>query len=313
MLLEVAGGRIGLPPAQIVDPLLPDPVAAARRHARRRACGSTRASRAAGAACSPLPRVVVSDPLGLATRVVTRGRRPAADELLVLPRIEPVVAAPGGGDAARITRRAAARRWPPRSSSTACASTARARRPSRIYWPALARGAGLMERRLRAEPTRRPARRPRPARRRARGGPRRRRPRRGVARASRSPGPAAAASCCPATAARPSSTRRSRAGRTCTRAWRSSGRGSGPALASVAQPARAGRLRRAARARRGRRGRSAPAPARAAIVVVPGALPGRRATFSVAGCTRLRARAAPAAGRAAAAAEPAGRRRGAGA
>ena len=80
---------------------------------------------------------------------------PTTDELLVLPRIFPVRATAGGGDAtpahARAALIAAAETEidglrPHREGSPA----------SRIHWPALARGAGLMERKLISEADSRP-------------------------------------------------------------------------------------------------------------------------------------------------------------
>ena len=92
-----------------------------------------------------LPRVLVADPLGLATREVSARPSPAGDELLVLPRIEPVVAAPGGGDATRIARHGL-----PLGGAEVELDGIRPLRDgtpaSRIFWPAVARGAEPQER-----------------------------------------------------------------------------------------------------------------------------------------------------------------------
>jgi uncharacterized protein (DUF58 family) len=95
----------------------------------------------------PAPRVIVSDPLGLAERVVA-GRED--QEVLVLPRTEPVRwlrSTRGNGNTRRTGR--------PAIAAEVELDGVREHRPgtpaSRIYWPALARGAGLMERRLRSE------------------------------------------------------------------------------------------------------------------------------------------------------------------
>jgi uncharacterized protein (DUF58 family) len=91
--------------------------------------------------------VVVRDPLGLAERVVAGAE---AEEVLVLPRVEPVrwLRGTGGDGNARRTGR-------PAIAAEVELDGVREHRPgtpaSRIYWPALARGAGLMERRLRSE------------------------------------------------------------------------------------------------------------------------------------------------------------------
>jgi uncharacterized protein (DUF58 family) len=98
-------------------------------------------------------RVVVADPLGLAVReVVAAG---GEDEVLVLPRVEPVGAARAGEQDDRqggLGRPAAAAEIdldglrPLRSGTPA----------SRIYWPAVARGQAALERRLAAEGDARP-------------------------------------------------------------------------------------------------------------------------------------------------------------
>lgn len=95
------------------------------------------------------PSLVVRDPLELA-QYVRAGRGPAHD-VLVLPRTEPV----------RWTRNGGERASSPASRARADLLAAvevdglRPYRPgtpaSRIHWPALARGAGLLERRLRVE------------------------------------------------------------------------------------------------------------------------------------------------------------------
>jgi uncharacterized protein (DUF58 family) len=90
---------------------------------------------------------VIRDPLALAERVV---HGTETDEVLVLPRVEPVHSM-RGGDAHGSERR----RGRPAMAAEVELDGVREHRPgtpaSRIYWPALARGAGLMERRLRSE------------------------------------------------------------------------------------------------------------------------------------------------------------------
>ena len=96
-------------------------------------------------------RVVIADPLGLCARRVRGG---AAAEVLVLPRIEPVLA-PGDGEEAGT---------PARGVVTGVAATEldgvgplRDGTPaSRVYWPALARGGDALERRFRADGDGRP-------------------------------------------------------------------------------------------------------------------------------------------------------------
>ncbi|MDP2711731.1 MAG: DUF58 domain-containing protein, partial [Solirubrobacteraceae bacterium] len=144
--LEVRAGRLGLPPSRIVDPLLAEP-APLRTGARGGRLRMEARFGHRGRRVLVVPRVVVADPLGLATREVVA--RPAAgrDEILVLPRIEPVVAAPGGADAAQIVRRGR-----PGVGAETELDGIRALRDgtpaSRIFWPAVARGADAQERSL---------------------------------------------------------------------------------------------------------------------------------------------------------------------
>ena len=142
---RAAGRRPGRPAAA-------DAVAAARRapdreRADQRALRAARAQRLAGT------RVVVRDPLGLAERVVAG---PPDDEVLVLPRVD-------AGAFARGRRRRRLARGAARPAVVAAEvdlDGVRPHRPgtpaSRIFWPALARGAELMERRLRADTDTRP-------------------------------------------------------------------------------------------------------------------------------------------------------------
>jgi len=102
----------------------------------------------------PAPELRTVDPLGLAPATVAGGE---GQELLVLPRIEPVRWREHGGSGRRLAHD---------RGTLADALTAsevdglRPYRPgtpaSRIHWPALARGAGLLERRMRAEHESRP-------------------------------------------------------------------------------------------------------------------------------------------------------------
>ncbi len=144
-------GSFTLPPGWIDEPLLPEPIRlpAGRREARVRI--EVTFGRRGRRRLAP-PALVLRDPFGLAQRVIAG---PATDEVLVLPRTFPVNVTAGGGDAtpahARATLLAAAeteidglRPW--RAGSPA----------SRIHWPALARGHGLMERKLISEADSRP-------------------------------------------------------------------------------------------------------------------------------------------------------------
>jgi len=149
--IEATAGRLPLPPGWIDEPLLPEPIRfkPGRRSARVRV-EVTFARR--GRRRLPPPALVLRDPFGLAQHVITGG---SADEVLVLPRLFPVRATASGGESmsahARATLIAAAETEidglrPHREGTPA----------SRIHWPALARGAGLMERKLISEADSRP-------------------------------------------------------------------------------------------------------------------------------------------------------------
>jgi uncharacterized protein (DUF58 family) len=98
------------------------------------------------------PALVLRDPFGLAQRVIAGAH---ADEVLVLPRVLPVRSTANGGDGVAAHARAAL---------IAAAETEidglrehREGSPaSRIHWPTVARGAGLMERKLISEADSRP-------------------------------------------------------------------------------------------------------------------------------------------------------------
>jgi uncharacterized protein (DUF58 family) len=149
--IEATAGRLPLPPGWIDEPLLPEPVRfrAGRRDARVRV--EVTFGRRGRRVLAP-PALVLRDPFGLAQRVVAGDH---ADEVMVLPRTFPVRSSSVGGDQA--TGRA-------RASLTAAAETEiDGLRPhqegspaSRIHWPAVARGVGLMERKLVAESDSRP-------------------------------------------------------------------------------------------------------------------------------------------------------------
>jgi uncharacterized protein (DUF58 family) len=148
----VRSGPLGLPSGAIEDDLLPvaAPLPPGRRATRVRI--NARFARRGRKTLGP-PHVVVRDPFGLAERVVV-AREPA--EVLVLPRLEPVESLAGDGAGSGLTAR--------RSRTTVAAEVdLDGLRPlregasaSRIYWPALARGGELLERRLRAEGDTRP-------------------------------------------------------------------------------------------------------------------------------------------------------------
>jgi uncharacterized protein (DUF58 family) len=148
ILIEVRAGQLPLPPARIVDPLLPGaaPLRTGARSGRVRI--EVRFARR-GRRRLALPRVVVADPLGLARREVSAAAAPGEDEILVLPRIVPITPGTEGGTAGRI-----ARRGRPSVGAEVEIDGIRPLRDgtpaSRIFWPAVARGADAQERFLTA-------------------------------------------------------------------------------------------------------------------------------------------------------------------
>jgi uncharacterized protein (DUF58 family) len=138
------------PGGRLVDAFAPDGVPVPRTHDGRVRIAARFGRR--GLRTLAPPELRLRDPLGLARAAVpgTGG----TDEVLVLPRVEPVLA-PDEGAAGRTGLRAI--------GGEAAAVEVDGLRPyregapaSRIHWPAVARGAGLIERRLRADADSRP-------------------------------------------------------------------------------------------------------------------------------------------------------------
>src|SRR4051812_8310864 len=149
--IDVSAGVLPLPPGWIDEPLLPEPVRfkPGRRQARVRV--EVTFSRR-GRRLLPPAALVLRDPFGLAQQVVTGA---ASDEVLVLPRLYRVQSTSAGGEGVPAHARAAL--------IAAAETEIDGLRPhregapaSRIHWPALARGAGLMERKLISEADSRP-------------------------------------------------------------------------------------------------------------------------------------------------------------
>jgi len=149
--IEATRGQLPLPPGWIDEPLLPEPLRLTAGRARARVRVDVTFGRR-GRRTLPPPALVLRDPLGLAQRVLAGAH---ADEVLVLPRVLPVRATAAGGEGVHAHARA---------SLLAAAETEidglrehREGSPaSRIHWPTVARGAGLMERKLIAEADSRP-------------------------------------------------------------------------------------------------------------------------------------------------------------
>ncbi len=153
--IEVTRGRLGIPGAQIFDPLAGASVplsgqlsviSGARKLELRVV---TRAQRRGRRAFAP-PSLLLSDPLGLV--LVTKAGAGGADELLVLPRTEPVQWLAGTRRRPAHGRLASLTAEPLRSGEVdGLRPYVEGAPAARIHWPALARGAGLLERRLVSE------------------------------------------------------------------------------------------------------------------------------------------------------------------
>jgi uncharacterized protein (DUF58 family) len=140
---QVHTGRLGLPAAEVVDPVA-GVVTAGRREVKLTIRFERR-----GRVPLPAPQLRLADPLGLA-QIARRGSG-GSQEVLVLPQTDPVAWINfGGGVSDDTPRRSADEPW-----GASDIDGLREYRPgtpaSRIHWPALARGAGLLERRLRAD------------------------------------------------------------------------------------------------------------------------------------------------------------------
>ena len=148
-----AAGGLALPTGLVDDPLLerPAPLAAGRRRTVLHI--NARFGRRGRKVLGP-PRVVVRDPFGLASREVVA--KAAPEEVLVLPRTEPVVASAGDEDDGGLAPRAGR----PFMAAEVELDGLRPARPgspaSRIAWQVWARSGELVERRMRADSDTRP-------------------------------------------------------------------------------------------------------------------------------------------------------------
>jgi uncharacterized protein (DUF58 family) len=149
--IEAVAGKLPLPPGFVDEPLLaePAPLEAGRRSSALRIEASF--GRRGRRVLDP-PALVLRDPLGLAERTIVAGQ---PDEVLVLPRIHPVRASAAGGDEtgahARMLLTAAAE-----TEIDGLREHVEGAPASRIHWASLARGNGLMERKMIAEADSRP-------------------------------------------------------------------------------------------------------------------------------------------------------------
>jgi uncharacterized protein (DUF58 family) len=164
MRMVVKSGVIPPPGGEVIDPLLKEPLRLGQmskhRDGRRRVRVEIRFGRR-GRRIIEGSALVIRDPLGLAVREV-----PAAidkGEVLVLPKIEPVVAVEGGGAPGTHFRgrdagdAGGAGRAPAPEMELDVLRPYRPGAPAtRIHWATFARTGDLMERRFVADPTARP-------------------------------------------------------------------------------------------------------------------------------------------------------------
>jgi uncharacterized protein (DUF58 family) len=150
--VSASTGLLPAPGGELREPLLNDALSMAGRAGRRVRVDATFERR--GKRRLEPARLVIRDPLGLLERQVESG---AGQEVLVLPRIEPVIAAgvgaAGAADAAVGARPAEVAAEVEMESLRPYREGAPA---SRIHWPTVARVGTLMERRLLADSDGRP-------------------------------------------------------------------------------------------------------------------------------------------------------------
>lgn len=164
MRLVISPGLVPAPGGEVIEPLLKEPLRFSQmpvgRDGKRRVRVEVRFGRR-GRRMLDRPRVIVRDPLGLAIRATeSPGER---GEVLVLPRIEPVVAVEGGGAPGSQQRGRegsdggrAGRAQAPEMELDVLRPYRDGTPATRIHWPTLARTGELMERRFVADPRARP-------------------------------------------------------------------------------------------------------------------------------------------------------------
>ncbi|HWF75401.1 MAG TPA: DUF58 domain-containing protein [Solirubrobacteraceae bacterium] len=156
--LEVRRGRMPALSGEVLEPLAARPIPlGARRRTRTRVVTASFPRR--GLRRFEPPALLVRDPFDLSRRVCPGTG--AAHELLVLPRTEPIrVAGSGSAPSPAVASFRPSANAPRAALAEGEIDGLRPYREgtsaSRIHWAAMARGAGLLERRLRAESDSRP-------------------------------------------------------------------------------------------------------------------------------------------------------------
>jgi uncharacterized protein (DUF58 family) len=162
--IVVKPGIVPPPGGEVIEPLLTQPLPlsqmSAGRDGKRRVRVEVRFGRR-GRRPIEAARLVVRDPLGLAVREIDAVGEQG--EVLVLPRIEPVLAVEGGGAPGTQKRGreggdggGAARAPAPEMELDVLRPYRPGAPATRIHWPTLARTGELMERRFVADPRARP-------------------------------------------------------------------------------------------------------------------------------------------------------------
>jgi uncharacterized protein (DUF58 family) len=161
--IVVTTGVVPPPGGEVVEPLLKTPLRLSQmsvgRDGKRRLRVEVRFSRR-GRRVIEDARLIVRDPLGLASREIEAGAD--VGEVLVLPRLEPVLAVEGGGAPGTQHRGrdgddGGGGRAPAPEMELDVLRPYRPGAPAmRIHWPTLARTGELMERRFVADPRARP-------------------------------------------------------------------------------------------------------------------------------------------------------------
>ena len=162
--IVVSTGIIPPPGGEIVESLLPRPLRLSQlktgRDGKRRVRVDVRFGRRGRRVIEPA-KLLIRDPLALAEREIDSGG--TTGEVLVLPKIEPVVAVEGGGAPGTQNRGREGGDDGGRGRAPAPEMELDVLRPyrpgapaTRIHWPTLARTGELMERRFVADPSARP-------------------------------------------------------------------------------------------------------------------------------------------------------------
>jgi uncharacterized protein (DUF58 family) len=162
--IVVTTGIVPPPGGEVIEPLLKAPLRLSKmgvgRDGKRRVRVEVRFGRR-GRRRIEGARLVVGDPLGLATREIESAVE--YSEVLVLPKIEPVVPVEGGGAPGTQSRGreggdggGAARAPAPEMELDVLRPYRPGSPATRIHWPTLARTGELMERRFVADPRARP-------------------------------------------------------------------------------------------------------------------------------------------------------------